>query len=1012
MNLSQVLALAILAATQISWSIGEEACSIYQFKCGNGKCIPSSWTCDGEDDCGDGTDEQAECRENVNCSESEFKCTSGKCVPKKWQCDGESDCDDASDESPDRCAARTCGPDEWSCGTKGGRCIPLAWLCDEHNDCEDGSDEEVCNQTCTEEEFTCSNGKCIQKQWICDREDDCGDGSDEKACPEHKCDQVNDFACGDGYCVTKKWRCDGDVDCPDASDEKGCQSKEKPNKTNSTLDGSVTLIACATTEFQCLNKVYCIHHSWLCDGDPDCPDGSDEAVEQCGTKVQCRSDQFQCDNGECIPGHLQCSGVSECKDGSDEIKCRDPSLGCNSTVEYDCANDGTMCVPLSKLCDGNNDCGAWQDEPKGECHVNECLVKNGGCDHKCVDLPIGHQCECKQGYVLVGDRSCQDVNECLTPGTCSQRCINRPGDFKCQCLKGYLRDPMDKTRCRAAEGHPSLLFAHKSDIRKISLDRGGAMSSIVNETRSSCAVDYVFKTGMIFWSDVMTQKIYKAPIDEGSKQEVVIDHNIVTADGLACDWVYSHLFWSDTGTNSIMMSDFGGKLLARVIKDDLEEPRSIAVYPEKGWLFWSDWGEKPRIERSGMDGSHRSVIVSESVRWPNGITLDLVLERVYWIDAKLNLVGSADLDGAHSRVVFYSPDQLKHPFSISLFEDWMYWTDWDKNAIFKANKFNGSDVMPVTAMNMKQIPMVVHVYHPYRQPDTTNHCLPLNGRCSHICLPAPQLTKRSAKTTCFCPLGMKLGQDNLNCEVDPFYSEPDHDSGMELFHVNAINHTQPQQSLEWNTTALESFFDDDESNNNNNNNNSNTSNSSSTLATSESPMVAPLWSSFFEETNYQFSNASVMLNNQNDEPDSSSFADRARTRDRLQSLSSSRSSVAHPEGFMAGIAIGASAGVLVLIAIIGIALYRRCWYKSLQTINFDNPVYRKATITDEPMSNLMSSRDTQSSLASSLLSTPSTCPTTRTFTSSTLAQEASEITEVEPLTSNSESKCSSSDSIV
>ena len=66
----------------------------------------------------------------------------------------------------------------------------------------------------------------------------------------------------------------------------------------------------------------------------------------------------------------------------------------------------------------------------------------------------------------------------------------------------------------------------------------------------------------------------------------------------------------------------------------------------------------------------------------------------------------------------------------------------------------------------KQIPMVVHVYHPYRQPDTVNHCLPLNGRCSHICLPAPQLTKRSAKTTCFCPLGMKLARDNLNCEVD------------------------------------------------------------------------------------------------------------------------------------------------------------------------------------------------------------------------------------------------------
>ena len=62
--------------------------------------------------------------------------------------------------------------------------------------------------------------------------------------------------------------------------------------------------------------------------------------------------------------------------------------------------------------------------------------------------------------------------------------------------------------------------------------------------------------------------------------------------------------------------------------------------------------------------------------------------------------------------------------------------------------------------------MVVHVYHPYRQPESTNYCLPSNGKCSHICLPAPQLTKRSAKTTCFCPDGHKLGADQLNCEID------------------------------------------------------------------------------------------------------------------------------------------------------------------------------------------------------------------------------------------------------
>ena len=43
---------------------------------------------------------------------------------------------------------------------------------------------------------------------------------------------------------------------------------------------------------------------------------------------------------------------------------------------------------------------------------------------------------------------------------------------------------------------------------------------------------------------------------------------------------------------------------------------------------------------------------------------------------------------------------LKHPFSITLFGDFMYWTDWDRNAIFKANKFDGTKSDAVTAQDL------------------------------------------------------------------------------------------------------------------------------------------------------------------------------------------------------------------------------------------------------------------------------------------------------------------------
>lgn len=80
--------------------------------------------------------------------------------------------------------------------------------------------------------------------------------------------------------------------------------------------------------------------------------------------------------------------------------------------------------------------------------------------------------------------------------------------LQCECGTGYMRDPRDRTRCKATEGHASLLFARRHDIRKISLDRR-EMTSIVNDTKSATALDFVFRTGMIFWSDVSEQKIFK-----------------------------------------------------------------------------------------------------------------------------------------------------------------------------------------------------------------------------------------------------------------------------------------------------------------------------------------------------------------------------------------------------------------------------------------------------------------------------------------------------------------------
>lgn len=81
-------------------------------------------------------------------------------------------------------------------------------------------------------------------------------------------------------------------------------------------------------------------------------------------------------------------------------------------------------------------------------------------------------------------------------------------------------------------------------------------------------------------------------------------------------------------------------------------------------MFWTDWGDlKPGIYRSNMDGSAAYRLVSEDVKWPNGISVDS--QWVYWTDAYLDCIERITFSGQQRSVIL---DNLPHPYAIAVFK--------------------------------------------------------------------------------------------------------------------------------------------------------------------------------------------------------------------------------------------------------------------------------------------------------------------------------------------------------
>ncbi|CAG9795280.1 unnamed protein product [Diatraea saccharalis] len=157
-------------------------------RCGRGKCVDIRSLCNGIRECEDGNDEsQQACEKRQNickrnppgkgcvCSVDQFRCHNGQCIPKEMFNDGHDDCGDKTDE-----------PGDSTCSKYLARVMPSS-LCDGILNCKDRSDEDPMFCKCFAN-LTYPCGKtsdvnhCVAPDVVCDGIADCPNGEDEQTC--------------------------------------------------------------------------------------------------------------------------------------------------------------------------------------------------------------------------------------------------------------------------------------------------------------------------------------------------------------------------------------------------------------------------------------------------------------------------------------------------------------------------------------------------------------------------------------------------------------------------------------------------------------------------------------------------------------------------------------------------------------------------------------------------------------------------------------------------------------
>ena len=330
------------------------------------------------------------------------------------------------------------------------------------------------------------------------------------------------------------------------------------------------------------------------------------------------------------------------------------------------------------------------------------------------------------------------------------------------CVAGFEKQFLpDIIPCPFEEVQEFILFAQRDKIGRFNLLTATKDELPVSNLKNVIAIDFDMQNNCVFWADIVEDNIGRQCLKGGKPNEILVSSNLSSVEGMAYDWISHNLYFVDgmRAVIELIRTDIPHlRHIRKIILSPpiLKKPRGIAVHPVAGYLFWTDWStENPSVSRSNLDGSDVMQLFKQPVvQWPNGIAIDHIAERIYWVDAREDYIGSSDLHGKMFKKIIEKDEFVAHPFSVAIFKDTMYWDDWKRNAIFRADKDRGIDVGSLAHQLSGLMDLKVYAHG---LQIGSNACV--NATCPYICVAKPEQQGFS----CLCPDGMFPDEGGNKC---------------------------------------------------------------------------------------------------------------------------------------------------------------------------------------------------------------------------------------------------------